>query len=166
MAEDILAAPPEKAAAWLQSKGFSDGRHALKNLRLLSEGPLKGLMEEITFLAALSPSPDGALNNLEGIVKEENEETILLFLKDPLNLKRLITISGSSPFLSNIAAQPRFFEWLFLKGGLFRKKGLEVFREELKGRLKDAVSLDEAARGLRLYKRQEFLRIGSRDILG
>ncbi len=156
----------EGAAVRLQGMGFVDPKGALNNLKLLSSTPFGPHIEEIAEKALASPSPEGALNNLEAIAKETPQEIIAEALKSPLFLERIITITGSSPFLSGILARnPLFFEWLFLKGGLFETKGLDAFNEGLK----DARAIDDydaLARALRLYKQKEYLRIGSRDLLG
>ncbi|OGP24780.1 MAG: hypothetical protein A2X99_00310 [Deltaproteobacteria bacterium GWB2_55_19] len=154
------------AAVRLQGMGFVDPRGALNNLKLLSSTPFGPHIEEIAKKALASPSPEGALNNLEAIAQETPSPMIDEALKAPLFLERIITIAGSSPFLSGILARNAdFFEWLFLKGGLFEKKGLEAFNEGLKdARLLD--DFDSLARALRLYKQKEYLRIGSRDLLG
>lgn len=154
------------AAARLQGMGFVDPRGALNNLKLLAGTPFGPHLEEIAKKALASPSPEGALNNLEDIAKETPSGIITEALKSPLFLERIVTIAGSSPFLSGILARnPEFFEWLFLKGGLFETKGLPAFNEGLQAaRLID--DFDALARALRLYKQKEYLRIGARDLLG
>ena len=168
----------ERPEQRLGSLGFADPPAAIKNLKILSAiKPLAGHIDAIVRAASLSPSPDGALNNLENIVKDLPEDVLTRFLEGgvappaPENLERLIIIAGSSPFLSNILAKESArFEWLFpggapAGGGLFETKDIAVFSAELKTRTKGIEGFDAMARVLRLYKQQEFLRIGSRDLL-
>ncbi|MBI2413835.1 MAG: bifunctional [glutamate--ammonia ligase]-adenylyl-L-tyrosine phosphorylase/[glutamate--ammonia-ligase] adenylyltransferase [Deltaproteobacteria bacterium] len=154
------------AVVSLQGMGFVDPRGALNNLKLLAGTPFGPHLEEIAKKALASPSPEGALNNLEAIAKETPSEIIDEALKSPLFLERIVTVAGSSPFLSGILARnPEFFDWLFLKGGLFETKGLPAFNEGLQAaRLVD--DYDALARALRIYKQKEYLRIGARDLLG
>ncbi|MBI5887882.1 MAG: bifunctional [glutamate--ammonia ligase]-adenylyl-L-tyrosine phosphorylase/[glutamate--ammonia-ligase] adenylyltransferase [Deltaproteobacteria bacterium] len=164
------AGPPADAAAseeMLRSLGFSDTKAALKNIGIISGiKPFAPHIGSVAGLASLAPSPDGALNNLENIVKDLPEETLGHFLEAPENLQRLITIAGSSPFLSNILAKdPANFEWLFMGRGLFETKDAALFLSELEKNRTGVETFDGMARALRLFKQREFLRIGSRDLL-
>lgn len=166
MSENILSKGDHAALEGLLSLGFADVKGALKNLKLLSLTHLKGSLDRVINAAAASPSPDGALNNLETIVKELPSALLLQLLKDPQNIDRLITVCGSSPMLSNNLAQNAAnLEWLFIKGGIDEVRN-EVFLGELKELTRDIEAFDPMARALRVYRNKEFLRIGVRDLLG
>ncbi len=168
MIENILSKPEDAASTELRRLGFEDGKGAFKNLRLLSLSPLKDHLEEILFSSLSSPSPSGALNNLEALVKEMSGDQCLRFLKaDKKNISHLITICGSSPYLSGILARnPAFFEGLFIKNLLNETKCIETFRSELKAAAVGIRDFQSISKELRVYKQKEFLRIGSRDLLG
>ncbi|MBI5492345.1 MAG: bifunctional [glutamate--ammonia ligase]-adenylyl-L-tyrosine phosphorylase/[glutamate--ammonia-ligase] adenylyltransferase [Deltaproteobacteria bacterium] len=167
MVNEILGKGDSGAEADLRGLGFSDGRRALNNLKLLSRTPLHGSLDAALKAAMDAPSPDGALNNLETITRDIPPELLLESLKDPRNLERLVTICGSSPYLSNILSQnPDFFGWLFLGGGLWEKKDAQAMRAELTDKLTRIDGFEPFAKALRDFKQKQYLRIGSRDLLG
>jgi [glutamine synthetase] adenylyltransferase / [glutamine synthetase]-adenylyl-L-tyrosine phosphorylase len=164
--EKILRSPKE-AEPKLRALGFEDGKGAIKNLELLSTGSLRDKLDMVLDTAISSPSPDGALNNLETIVKEIPAPLFSEFLSDDKNLQRLMTVCGSSPFLSGILARnPVFFKGLFSGGALFHTKVESDFRSELTALTAEVKDFAAMAKTLRLYKQKEFLRLGSRDLLG
>ena len=165
MTKDLLNI--EEDGLELLELGFSDGKALRRNLLLLSSGPLKGSVEKIAKLAASSPSPDNALNNLETVVSATTEETIKRLAGDPEALAGLITLCGSSPMLSGIlSANPGYLEWLFFEGGLGETKDRALFDRELKERTRDLEELPAAQKALRVFRNREFLRLGARDLLG
>ncbi|MDO8425909.1 MAG: bifunctional [glutamate--ammonia ligase]-adenylyl-L-tyrosine phosphorylase/[glutamate--ammonia-ligase] adenylyltransferase, partial [Deltaproteobacteria bacterium] len=167
MIEEILGKEESGAAKELCSLGFVDGKAAYKNLKLLSQTSLSGNLDTALKAAVQSPSPDGALNNLEAVCRELPPELLLESLKDPQTIQRLVIICGSSSFLSNIISRnPDFFAWLFPGGGLFEKKDASILKEELKKGLSRAEGFEPVAKALRDFKQKEYLRIGARDLLG
>lgn len=151
----------------LAELGFDEPSQALNNLALLSKGPLGKSIELVTDSALSSPSPSGALNNLERVVSVLEPRSARSLAKDAGALKALITVCGSSPFLVSILLTERdCLERLFLNGGLSESKALETFLSELEKAASGVEDFDSMARTLRAYRRREFLRIGSRDLLG
>ena len=166
-AKRIIAIDPGEAVERLEMLGFSDGRAALKNLLLVSGGPLGQGLDEVLHLSSLAPSPDSALNNLETILKAQDPAEAEEFLKDRENLPRLITIAGSSQLLTNILVKnPSYFGWLFNRGGLRERRDPGSFSEGLKGMAPRPEDHESAGRALRLFRNREFLRIGLRDLAG
>jgi len=164
--EKILRSPKD-AEPKLRALGFEDGKGAQKNLELLSSGALGDKLDFVVETALSSPSPDGALNNLETIVKEIPAPLFSQFLADDKNLQRLMTVCGSSPFLSGILSRnPDFFKGLFIGGELGLTKAEPDFTGELKALSSDVSDFASMAKTLRLYKQKEFLRLGARDLLG
>ncbi len=167
MAFELFEIPETVALARLKGRGFSNAGGALKNLKLLASTPLGERLEQVVELSGDSPSPGSALNNLETVTRAMETETLTRFLKDEKNLSRLITITGSSPFLSGILAiMPGLFNWLFCSGGINEKKSFDVFQDELLSETKGDLDLDAFARSLRVYRQKEFLRLGARDLTG
>lgn len=167
MAFELFEIPESVAMERLNGLGFSNAGGALRNLKLLASTPLGGRLASVIKLAKGAPSPDSALNNLEAVIKGRDTRSLSGFLKDEKNLGRLITITGSSPFLSGILArEPGFFNWLFCSGGINEKKSFPVFNGELRAVTEGGGDFDAFARALRVYRQKEFLRLGARDLLG
>lgn len=168
----VIGGREDEALALLKGLGFSNNKKALQNIRLLAETPLKELLSEVIRLSSLSPSPDDALNHLEGVISKTPGEMVEIFLKEKTNLERLITICGSSRLLSNILSRdPQPFQYLFLERAIDKGKDLKAFLEDLHlwtdlQTPRGAVDFSSMARTLRIYRNREFLRIGARDLLG
>jgi len=147
--------------------GFTDESKALQNLRLLSETLLNAHLEELVVLIHDTPSPDDALNNLERVISQLSTETINSFIQDTEHLKDLIMICSSSHLLSNtMVTNPIYIEQLLLENGLNKKKDIATFLTELESWVQNLSDVHSVAKALRLYKQREYLRIGTRDILG
>ncbi len=151
----------------LKKLGFVNTNAVFKNIRLLSETPLKTSLDEIIGLASTAPDPDSALNNLESIASAISaDKSMGAIATDADNLRRLMFIAGSSSYLSNILSRnPDFIDWLFSKG-LCEKKTLKDLKDGLLNATNKAEDFDSAAKALRQFKQKEFLRIGARDLLG
>ncbi|MBI5327676.1 MAG: bifunctional [glutamate--ammonia ligase]-adenylyl-L-tyrosine phosphorylase/[glutamate--ammonia-ligase] adenylyltransferase [Deltaproteobacteria bacterium] len=147
--------------------GFSEEAKTLQNLRLLNETPFKEHIEELINLILTAPSPDDAMNNMERVVSQLYVKSINAFIADREKLKNLVIICGSSNLLSNtIVTNLIYAEQLFLEQGLYKKKDITLFLKELEMEAQNLSNLNSAATALRLYKQKEYLRIGTRDILG
>ena len=115
------------------------------------------------------PDPDLALNNLERFHHAVLDRRFLLGLyrDNPRILHLLLTIFGSSQFLSDILVRhPQLFDWLLEPGIIRRPKGKEELREEARQIVKAARTLDHQWGALRHLKVQEILRIGLQDLVG
>lgn len=162
MISDILSKIESEASLQLASLGYADGRGALRNLKLLSGGPLSGRLDAVVSLSLEAPSPDAALNNLESVASGSGERVNALSDKQ---LGELLFICGSSSFLSGIMARnPDYTEWLFSKA-LVLSREAEALKNEIAERTAGFDSADDVSREIRLFKQKEYLRIGSRDLL-
>ncbi len=160
--KDVLSMGEKEASSRLGSIGFADGSLAFRNLRSLSTGPLSGRVDTLLSLSLASPSPDAALNNLETIASVAGPFTGNLTDDE---LRGLITICGSSAFLTGIISKsPDYLGWLF-SGGLFTERDGESLKREILERTRALSTVDEVSREIRLFKQKEYLRIGSRDLL-
>src|SRR3972149_4863147 len=112
--KELLDIGAKEAARRIRALGFSEPEATLRNLKILSEGPFAPFLDDILALAALSPSPDGALNHLEpsaggggGVLTRESLSS------GGKTLAQLFTICGSSAFLPSILSQPPpFYGWI------------------------------------------------------
>src|SRR3972149_932045 len=101
--KELLDIGAKEAARRIRALGFSEPEATLRNLKILSEGPFAPFLDDILALAALSPSPDGALNNLETIAGGVGGGLITESLSSgSKTLAQLVTICGSSAYLSSI----------------------------------------------------------------
>lgn len=165
--DDILKRPEAEALDELKALGFLDARAALKNLLLMTSGAARPRMEEILRLAADSPSPDGALNNIESVFKELPAALLEKTVNDSAALKDLIYICGSSRLLSSAISQnPEYLGWLFFDGGLSETGDFSAFKSGIDRLAHGAGSVEAMCKALRGYKQKEYLRIGARDLLG
>jgi glutamate-ammonia-ligase adenylyltransferase len=161
-------------AELLQSIGIQDTAQAQRNLELLrtSIGP-EGVSTLLSrLLASLSGSadPDMALNNFERFVSALKDVPSFLSscrTKSDI-LFPLITIFGASRFLSTflVGAADESLGILTDTHYLVRAEDKKSLAEKLGARLAGEESDKGFFRILRLFRKQEMLRIGLRDLLG
>ncbi len=154
--------------------GLEDLSQALKNLDLLSKKlGHEALREFVPFLLtplAASADPDMALNNLERFVRSlgAGAEFVSLCHARPDVLVSLITIFGASRFLSSflVAGAEANLKLLSTPDYLAHPASKHVLSERLNGMTRDVEEDKEFYRALRIFRKQEMLRIGLRDLLG
>jgi glutamate-ammonia-ligase adenylyltransferase len=158
----------------LAAAGCQDPEGAAKNLeRLAPDADARSQLEAalpalLTGLRRI-PDPDLALNNLERFNQAALDRRFLLgLLRDsPRILHLLLTIFGSSQFLSDILVRhPTLFEWLLEPGIIRRPKRKEELEEEARQAVATARSLEQRWGALRRLKVREILRIGLQDLVG
>jgi glutamate-ammonia-ligase adenylyltransferase len=150
----------------LGSRGFQEPGSALKNLTLLAKTPFTVHIDAIVRAAVGSPSPDGALNNLESIAVACGNSVITELLKEPDNLTRLVTIAGSSHQLSSFLRKyPGSLTELLIEGGLYKSKAAEEILAEATAATEASAEQVEFERAIRVYRNREYLRLGARDLL-
>src|SRR5574341_1469389 len=124
----------------LAAAGCQHPERAAKNVKLLAPDAAARSQLDLALPALLTglrrvPDPDMALNNLERFNQAGLDRRFLpgLFRDSPRVLHLLITIFGSSQFLSDILVrQPQLFEWLLEPGIVRRPTGKEELREEVR----------------------------------
>ncbi|HTP04863.1 MAG TPA: bifunctional [glutamate--ammonia ligase]-adenylyl-L-tyrosine phosphorylase/[glutamate--ammonia-ligase] adenylyltransferase [Nitrospirota bacterium] len=158
----------------LQSLGMQDSSQAQRNLELLrtSMGAdgfstlLPGLLASLS----RSADPDMALNNFERFVSALNDvPSFLSCCRARLDiLISLITIFGASRFLSTflVGAADESLAVLSDPDYLEHPEDKKSIAEKLGARLAGEESDKGFFRILRLFRKQEMLRIGLRDLLG
>ncbi|HSC70792.1 MAG TPA: glutamate-ammonia-ligase adenylyltransferase, partial [Candidatus Methylomirabilis sp.] len=115
------------------------------------------------------PDPDLALNNLERFSQAVLDRRFLLglFRDTPRILHLVLTIFGSSQFLSDVLVRhPLFFEWLLEPGVIRQPKRKADLAEEARQFVAAAPTLERKWGALRTFKAREILRIGLQDLLG
>lgn len=158
--------------------GFSDPKRVIANGNRITELSENFDITAIINDCANSPMEDEALNYLERILSSLDGELIVKFSKETKALKKLITLCGSSPYLSEILIKnsltttsgESYIEELFFGGLLEIKKDVQAFVKDLKiliEKLEKADELNETTvmNILRRYKNIEYVRIGMRDLL-
>jgi len=167
--DNDITVSPER----LKDLGMRDLSQAQKNLELLrsatgSEG-LSGLLHGLFTNLSIAADPDMALNNFERFVNALNDIPSFLSLcrMRPDILVSLVTIFGSSRFLSTFLVSTADDSLTLLSDPEFLTgpAGKLRFAERLAFMLGDAADDKSFSRILRLYRKQEMLRIGLRDLL-
>ncbi len=167
MSDDILHMSEERGIATLSALGFEDARRAFQNLTAIGASPLSAGLPLFVKLALNSPSPDDALNNLERVASTLSPDSASSIIRDEESAGRLITLCGSSQMLTSIITRdPALLDELLVNNQIEVRKGVEHFTVELRRWIGEGKESREAARLLRLYRQQEYLRIGARDLLG
>ncbi len=174
VADIVLSDTPEEGAKEkiLRELGFSDYKRAYLNLkRLAGDGGRRKTFSRLIVLASnilkRQPSPDAALNNWERFerVIEFPEEHFVSLMSQPKRLEIMLDIFGSSEYLANtLIGNPDFFDWVTMPETINRVRKSEAILYDLKRYVSSSLSLNEWLDSLRLFKRREILRIGTRDI--
>ncbi len=158
----------------LSHLGVRDTARALGNVELLRAKLGPGGFAEILplLLADLSKAadPDMALNNLERFVEALADISSFVSLCRTSHdvLRALLTIFGASRFLSTFLVAIEDESLTFLADPVFLSHPTEKQRlaERLAALTRDRPDDQEFFRMLRLFRKQEMLRIGLRDLLG
>ena len=148
--------------------GFAEERKSVANLLLLHDILDKpNLLLDIARTALTTADPDQALNNLERLTNTVPAADLTPILTDDTTCPSLLTILGATPFLTGILCRKRnYFIDLFPGRDFFLGKQEADMLEDLQSNIPDSATFAELQKGLRLYKSQEVLRIGSRDLCG
>ncbi len=163
--------PDDEAARVLAALGFEDVARAFGNLRRMAEivpGEFPALAPRLLSAVATSPDPDMALNNLERMLPACDDPAALarVWADSPPALNATVQVGASSQLLADILVEtaPRVREsvaagdWPAARTAEDRAGEVGAATAELSGR-------EARLNALRRFKRQELLRIGSRDIL-
>jgi glutamate-ammonia-ligase adenylyltransferase len=166
---DELEAGNETAlAAKVSAAGFAEPAKTAANLVLLQKSLSDPkLVTDLARQALSTADPDQALNNLErlsGIVDKTELPTVLI---DQTSAHQLLTILGASSFLTGILCRRAvFFAQMFRKGLINTSKTEDQMCMELRQAIPDDADTAALKKGLRIFKAQEMLRIGGRDLCG
>jgi glutamate-ammonia-ligase adenylyltransferase len=170
-ADNQITCAPERLAQC----GIQDAAQAQKNLGLLcatlgAEG-CKEILPDLLFALTRAADPDMALNNLERFLGALHDipSFFSAYRAKPDLLVPLVTIFGASRFLSTylVSIADESLKLLSGPGFLTNQSDLQGLTARLATSLA-YVEGDEKSffRMLRLFRKQEMLRIGLRDLLG
>ena len=166
---DLLAADNEKGlAAIAATAGFGEPGRTAANLCLLNETLADPrLTIDLARHALTTADPDLALNNLERLTATVDKSDLAIVLIDKTSTRQLLTVMGASPFLAGILCRrASFFAGLFRKDQINQSKTEQQMCTELRQMIGDDADTAVLKKGLRTYKAEEILRIGTRDLCG
>ena len=163
---------PERFDAILSPAGFRDTERAYRNLKSLAgSGERRYRFAEVAILAwdflVESPDPGMALNNWEQFVHAAGNATehFTELVSQPKRLEILLAIFAGSQFLSNtLIRNPEFFAWATSPESVWSRRTGEDYRHSLEHLRGEHHERSEWLNVLRRFRKQEILRIGTRDI--
>jgi glutamate-ammonia-ligase adenylyltransferase len=146
--------------------GFAEELKTATNLLLLQEFFADAeLVQRLAGQSLETAEPDLALNNLERLCGTVDPEQLRPTLQNLTTAQQLLTILGASPFLTGILCRkPSFFQQLFIADQLNSAKDEAAMLSELHEQIADSADFTELQHSLRVFKAQEMLRIGGRDL--
>ena len=113
-----------------------------------------------------SPDPERSTSGFNRL-KEYNEDALGRVMTDERNIELLITLTASSPYLTNYMGRyDGFMEKFFNHNLIDTSKDSQVFYEELKTLSENINNEQEMEKTLRVYRNKEYVRIGLRDLRG
>jgi len=156
----------------LRRAGIGDSERAATNLRSLAgRGRRREAFARLAVLAfdilERKPDPDMALNNWERLVRAIPDGTRHFedLLAQPMRLEILLSIFSVSQFLSDtLIAHPSFFDWVTRPENVHRIRAEEEMEKDLSLQAHSSTSRDQWLQNMRLFRKREILRIGTRDI--
>ncbi len=164
----LLDSERESLVKWLDTIPLLEGERCCANLECLSDyfkDP--DLLAQILYQAFDAADPDNALNFLERLAGTLGPEPLVPILKNAQRCRQLLIILGGSPFLAGILCRNRsYFEFLFEQHAIDQPVNEATMLTELRSRIALNCDFNELQKQLRLYKAQQILRIGSRDLCG
>lgn len=166
--EQLLAGDKTALSETAAAAGFTDPAKTATNLALLQEVFVNPeLIMDLACISLQTADPDQALNNLERLSCVVDKSDLAIALIDAESARQLLIILGASAFLTGILCRrANFFSGLFRKGQIKKTKSEEEMCVELRQAIADEADTVTLKKGLRIYKAQEMLRIGARDLCG
>ena len=165
---DLLESDAKSLSGWLDGFVLLDGQRAATNLQLIHDQLHDlDLLAEILLQALEAADPDNALNCLERLFSRLDPENLRSVLMQPERRRQLLTILGGSPFLAGVFCRHEsFFQRLFLNTVLDHPCDESQMLRDLRQLIPDHSDFADLQSGLRRYKAEQILRIGSRDLCG
>ncbi len=156
-----------RLSAFLESLGYLNCSSSVANLRLLAGCLPLDLLATVVRDSLLAPSPDQALNGLERISTSVSCTDLASVCALPLPRAHLLTLCGSSPFLTSIICRyPENFRDLFLENRVNRAGSYHETLARLRSACAGVADFKALLPALRRFKYGEILRIAARDLAG
>ena len=153
--------------SFLEKLAFTNPQRSAKNLRLLAYIFPPAQLRTLFLSVLSSPVPDMGLNNLERIAAVVPRQDLLDVCADNVRLSHLLTICGSSPFLTGILFRDSsYFRNLFISRQVDLRRDEEGMLAALRDMVTDDTCYTDVFAVLRRFKLQEILRIATRDLTG
>ncbi len=164
--------PADVASRILSEGGLQNHERALRNIELLKgDGEQKVLFARLAVLAwdllRETPDPDMALNNWERYACSlpSKAEHYRQLLNQPLQLEVLLSLFAGSQFLADtVIREPELISWISRPKLIRSLRKTEDILDELTTISKETTDEESWMKALRLVKKRELLRIGTRDI--
>jgi [glutamine synthetase] adenylyltransferase / [glutamine synthetase]-adenylyl-L-tyrosine phosphorylase len=160
--------------AALAAAGIQDAGQAIRNLELvrkrLGNDAFAICLPSLLLSLKRSGDPDMALNHFERFLNELDPASQFVngMKSRPAVLPELILLFGASRFLAShcIATASETFRLLCHPAYLAHPADKELVADRLAALLQEISRDEDLFRSLRLFRKQEMLRIGLRDLLG
>ncbi|MFW6362911.1 MAG: glutamate-ammonia-ligase adenylyltransferase [Spirochaeta sp.] len=160
------------AVAFFRERGFREPERAWINICSLDTACSAGFRRIILLAFDIledQPDPDLALLHwthlVDGLDARHHFSTLA---RQPKRMEILFGLFGVSRFLSDILVQhPQFFDWVTEPETVARVRSLEDLTAELREQVRTGLDADppETRRdSLRLFRKREMVRIGTRDL--
>lgn len=112
-----------------------------------------------------TPNPAAAAGRIDDLLETDGADVTREILTSPdVRGVFLSTIAGSRFLASILHRNPPLTASMFLRGGYLTRKTRSIKELELRHRVQGLEKTAELDRALRIYKEEEFLRIGCRDL--
>ena len=166
---------PEAAEERLAAFGFADAEHTRAALRELTGGfsrtsrVLQEMLPVILDWLSTAPDPDLGLLQLRRLAEgPTRSQALSVTFRDATGAaERVCRVLGSSRFLGDsLFHQPAFLEMLGDDELMTRERTRDELVDAAVETLQWRSDVDQRRNGLRRFKRREFLRIATRDLLG
>lgn len=167
LARDPASDGDRQLITLLEGRGFAYGARSAANLRLLALLFPPDSLCAIAIAALATPVPDMALNSLERISAVVPHDDLRAVCGKKGRLAQLLTICGSSPFLSSIICRdPGYFRTLFIERGIETRRSEGEMLAALRSLVSSETDYQALFPILRRFKVTEVLRIAARDLNG
>ncbi|HEX8960124.1 MAG TPA: bifunctional [glutamate--ammonia ligase]-adenylyl-L-tyrosine phosphorylase/[glutamate--ammonia-ligase] adenylyltransferase [Geobacteraceae bacterium] len=153
--------------SFLEAREFTFPARSAVNLRLLAAVFPPPCLNNVVVGALATPQPDMALNNLERLSATIPWDELFSVCNKTGRLAQLLTICGSSPFLTGILCRdPSYFRDLFVHRQIDARRDEESALAALRTLLTSDTAYQSLLPILRRFKYREILRIAARDLNG
>ncbi len=160
------SADEPQLVSWLDSFPLISGERSKTNLQLIAERLQDfELLAEVLQQGLQTANPDTALNLLERLFDVIEPAALRALLQNAERRCQLLGILGGSPFLASILCRKAsYFDRLFNQAGIEQAVSEPQMLAELRELIPDESDFQQLQAGLRQYKGEQVLRIGSRDL--